>query len=703
MPPKHNRPKLTGEAQFLHHVFNGSAVQGDALKAARKILGESSKEDDKSSRWDLQAFLNHLDRLQKVIIRARDKGKKETADRLVKSLLDSIFSEEAGFITTKLSPRAKELELMRRNSQEVNIARHEQRAPIKISIDDISENDWSEYLDTIRSNQKSQISNWVNYLTESESIYPVWFKFYALRSILSLKNRLDYTEDEDGARTDQHFKKRDPDTLDSFPELNREALAKTFAVISRALASQQKYKNMPSQKNLSNNVGGAYLGHDELPTEKDKNQFDTSFSRTYAKFMDTLGGIQDEEKKNVEGYWLTYKSGDANKLTDSLQGFGTGWCIADLGTSENYLNKGNIHVYYSQMPKDNESRKVPRLCVRYNGDLIEEVRGIDSAQGVENIILPVLEEKLSTLDDNNDYWKTAKYQKYVTAILEKHKTKQELTVDELKALWGIGYTTDEQKGFGYSEEDSYGENDLVEQVMAIREGRNQRDDLLKIFNDEDINLREEYIKFEEILREILLVPMSMDDEILEDLLSKSGIPHSYIAERLLEIGDVETVFKNYKKFKNLDEKRVVDLFIKNDASFRVADLIDQFKNVSHSYIANRLLATSQSSWELVNYIKSFQGLDKTIAYRLVEIGEPQAVFNNWEVFEDVDQQEIINIMLKKDDLIVALAENIEEFEPRYHENVALILVQKYYLDLLKENIDKFKLSEATLDKLKPYL
>lgn len=662
MPPKPERPKLTGEAQMLHDVFNGSAIKGDALKAARKILGESSKEDDKSSRWDLQAFLNHLNRLQSVVTKAREKGKDATAKRLIKSLVDSICQEELG-----LDP---------------------------ISEDSTDSNDLPRYLE----NQKARITEWVYYLAEPDSVYPVWFKFYAVRSIITLRNNLSYTEDQDGNHTNHHYKKRENKTTTSYPELNREALAKTFAEISSSLLSQRKYASMPSHKDSNHIIKDIYKTSEKQPTEAAKKQFEVSFNRVYARFMDQLGGIQDKEKENIKGRWVLYQDGDSEKLTESLQGFNTGWCIADIGTSKDYLKNGKIHVYYSLIPDEPDSRLVPRLCIRYQRDVIKEIRGIEPAQGVENITLPILETRLIELGDKKGYLKTAQYQKYITSVINKTSLKQDLTIEELKALWCIGYTVDEQNGFGYSYEESGGKNELVNKVIFIRNNRNKHDDLKKIFEHENSRMQKIYVDFEDKLEEIEL----FSGEDIAMLLKEFDIPHSYIAYRILELGHINAVVDNFEKFDGVDQKTIVDLIINSDFADEIIKIKESLKEVSDNYIAKRLLDTGNEAI-ISEDTGSFKNLSVEIADRLFLVGEGTCVASNIESFVGINEKYVLSRLMDFDVYHEFVAININLFKNEYHNSIALQLIESGSADLVIENYDKFKdLDESTIKKLEEY-
>ena len=64
---------------------------------------------------------------------------------------------------------------------------------------------------------------------------------------------------------------------------------------------------------------------------------------------------------------------DAQKLFQSLDGKGTGWCTAGHSTAEIQIRSGDFYVYYTY-DANNEPAQ-PRIAIRMEGkDKIGEVR-----------------------------------------------------------------------------------------------------------------------------------------------------------------------------------------------------------------------------------------------------------------------------------------------------------------------------------------
>jgi hypothetical protein len=734
------RAVITGEAQFLHDTFNGKSIGGDALDAARRLLdGNVDAKSDKSDRHDIQGYLEHLDRLQAVITKSQKQGKSARADRLIQSFVDSVCSHDAGFITTELSERAKELELNRLNDYEKTDAKKQGREARSYSMDDVSDEKWQEFLNITQSNQRARISSWVRYLAEPESVYPTAFKFYAVRSLLTLKNRIGFDQPEGPANeegdllpaTGHHYKKRDAYTLDAFPELNREALAKTFADFSEAITRHKKYSTLTSHADKSKKLSEPPLGEriepDErqrIPTEDEATselkKTELNFAKLYAHNMDTIGGILDEERANMTGRWVTYTAGEERLLSDSLEGFNTGWCIADSGTSEAYLEDGTIDIFYSKITGAEDAREVPRLCIRRRGNSIAEVRGIDSAQAVEPIALDTLKTQLSQDPEGSKYLKKAEFQELAQSIIEKSKTGEVLTTEELKALWGIGYTEDQQIGFGYGNEraDVAGENAVATNLSEVRVSRVRHDDLMSIFADKG-ELAGDYALMEEQL---------LDQQFDVVAMLATRIPHKDIATRLFDAGRGSYVANNLDKFTGLDHQDIATRLIEAGQIGSIAYNLDKFNGLDHQDIATRLIEAGQIG-SVANNLDKFTGLDhQDIINRLLYARQPYLAMNNLDKFTGLDHQDIINRFIdagQGKDIVLCLnrhnyrdhraianrlieagegstvAKYIDKFFDRDHRAIANRLIEAGEGSTVAENLDKFTgLDFSTIDRIR---
>ena len=154
------------------------------------------------------------------------------------------------------------------------------------------------------------------------------------------------------------FAKRTKDTTAPYPELNREALALIYDKL------EEKYAGKTQEDEVLNTL---------LKSE--------NFGKLYTYFLEqSIGGEYDQ--KVIEGVWKDYEEGsDPELLSESLRGYGTGWCIAGRKTAEEYLEKGSVRVYYSN---DNEGEPlIPRIAVVEQYDRITEIRGVEEQQHTE--------------------------------------------------------------------------------------------------------------------------------------------------------------------------------------------------------------------------------------------------------------------------------------------------------------------------------
>ena len=77
----------------------------------------------------------------------------------------------------------------------------------------------------LRNNQKRSLSNWIDYLTDENSNYPLWAKYWAFQGMLKMGN---YDEGIEG------YQKRSKDTEAPFVDANPEIIAKANMKIKEA-------------------------------------------------------------------------------------------------------------------------------------------------------------------------------------------------------------------------------------------------------------------------------------------------------------------------------------------------------------------------------------------------------------------------------------------------------------------------------------
>ena len=179
-----------------------------------------------------------------------------------------------------------------------------------------------------------------------------------------------------------------------------------------------------------------------------------------------------ENREEIRGEWIKYeqgRDGDAEKLFQSLEGKGTGWCTAGHSTAQTQIESGDFYVYYTN--DSNGEPTQPRLAIRMDGDnRIGEVRGILPHQGVEPVMQEALDGKLSEFGGEADaYRKKSEDMRMLTALEKKRENDESFTKDDLILLYEINGTIE---GFGYQKDP---------RIAELRQGRNTEEDMLVIF------------------------------------------------------------------------------------------------------------------------------------------------------------------------------------------------------------------------------
>lgn len=283
--------------------------------------------------------------------------------------------------------------------------------------------------------QKASLDQWVDYLASPDATYPDWLKYWAIRNILSLSS---YDKDK------KVFPKRTANTTNTFPDLNREALA--YVLDSVAKKSQKQDINVITLER-------------EDKAEFEKLLQTENFAKLYAWAIEKVTPASAEALAVTDGKWIKYNQGaNATPLVQSLQKHGTGWCTAGESVAQSQLFRGDFYVYYSL---DNQSKPtVPRAAIRMEGNTIAEVRGIAENQNLDSFIAPVVQKKMHEFPDGKAYEKKAGDMKLLTVIENKTKADKPLSKEELIFLYEINSPIE---GFGYQTD------------PRIKEFRDQRD------------------------------------------------------------------------------------------------------------------------------------------------------------------------------------------------------------------------------------
>lgn len=361
----------------------------------------------------------YTDRLENIFLNPSTRVRERNLDLLRPKIYDALIIKKDNFPDSYF-------ELQKR------VAREQGHGDI-----DISSETREQMMDTAIEDQRHSLDAWIDYLSSNDAVYPAWFKYYVWTQVTKL-SQFDKERGE--------FKKRTDSTVAPFPDIYREPLAQIADLYERV-----KDNNRDSEARA---------------------EFDKKFPTLYAELIAKSLAASMENREVVEGKWVKYeqdKEGEAERLFQSLEGKGTGWCTAGRSTAETQIESGDFYVYYTNDKDGNPAQ--PRLAIRMEGtDRIGEVRGILPHQGVETLLQEVLDDKLQEFGQEADvYRKKSSDMKMLTALAEKHEQGILFTKDDLTFLYEINSTIE---GFGYQEDP---------RIAELRADRNAEEDLLTIF------------------------------------------------------------------------------------------------------------------------------------------------------------------------------------------------------------------------------
>ncbi len=293
--------------------------------------------------------------------------------------------------------------------------------------------------EVVIADQRSSLDTWVDYLASDDAPYPIWLKYWSVRSIVNMGP---YDKEK------HTFPKRSTGTTKPFPDLNREALSYVLDAVNKKYQGQR----------------ATFAALDEHgQQELDRLLQGENFSKLYGWAIDKVTPASEEQLAATNGSWVRYAQGaDHVPLFTSLQGHGTGWCTAGESTAQAQLQGGDFYVYYSLDATGNPT--VPRAAIRMEGDHIAEVRGVAPEQNLDAHIAPVVQSKLKEFPDGTAYEKRAHDMQLLTDIEHRATAGQSLTKDDLIFLYEIDGAID---GFGYGKDP---------RIEELRSTRNPRED-----------------------------------------------------------------------------------------------------------------------------------------------------------------------------------------------------------------------------------
>ena len=492
--------------KFLNKLYSD-------LHMNNEVMHTASKSDNKDEK--VKKYLNRLEKVENLALSSKHNGLE-----LLKELYYKKYVIKEEDIPNSYFELQKEIAL--------------ERGFGHIEID---ENMKKEMSKSLIEDQKKSLDIWLDYLINEDSIYPEWFKYYAFQGMLKLGSY---------DKTKESFNKRTTTTTNIFVELNREALSMTYDNIKSVLQNNE-------------------IDDNELNTLIENG----SFGKIYSYIIKKLEKSNKDINSN-DGIWIKYNQGDnPQKLVDSLQGRGTGWCTAGYETAKKQLDNGDFYVYYT---KDSTNEyKQPRIAIRMDGKAkIGEIRGIAEHQNLEADMEKVLKEKLNEFPDKDRYNKKQQDMEKLTKIYKEYKIR-ELSIDEMRFLYEVDNKID---GFGYMKDP---------RIKEILNERNIKKDLSLVFDcseDEISNKKEDILNGKKIIwfyddlslnkltsADGLILPQNISGNLnLSELTSANGlILPQYIGGDLnlnkLKNADALTLPKSIDGNLNLKELAIADSLI----------------------------------------------------------------------------------------------------------------------------------------------
>lgn len=313
--------------------------------------------------------------------------------------------------------------------------------------------------------QKKSLSQWLEYLSSTEvSIYPNWVKYWAFQGMSKLGSF-------DGIK--ESYQKRDKNTMAPFIDCNPEVVTKCMDTIMKLVK-----------------------GVDVTDDIEEKLSKMDSFKKIYTAFKNSYKKEITSDKNNLDGIWLEYTNTpeSINKMIESIEDKNTGWCIASHNRADAYAEHGNFYIYYTKDKNNNYT--VPRIVILKSGvDGIDQIRGIEPSENLEQCMLEPLEKKLNEPGFISEYAAKGSMERVMDLrelylIGKKTEKGEPLTEKETEDF----YT----KKFGFG----YGQDPIYEKIFKKR-------NYVEDYN----NLSREYYK--------------------KTLISKNILPDNYITDRNL--------------------------------------------------------------------------------------------------------------------------------------------------------------------------
>ncbi len=610
------------------HIKDPELQKSDEVSSA--VEKQERLEDEKVPNDPSPRIEAYMDRLENIFLNPNEDTRKRNIEMFRDKIYDSLLIKPENFPDSYF-------ELQKRIARE--------RGQV---AEEIPENIREQMINTAIEDQRASLDAWIDYLSSDDAVYPTWFKYYVWKNI----TRLSQFDKERG-----EFKKRTSSTVAPFPDIYREPLA-------QIADAYEKVKE--DNKNLKD--------------EEVQELFSKKFPTIYGELIQKTLEQQVESNEEIKGEWVKYEKGnmeDAEKLFQSLENKGTGWCTAGHSTAKTQIESGDFYVYYTA---DKDGAQQPRIAIRMQGNQIGEVRGILPHQNLEPIMQGVLEEKLKDFgSEAESYQKKSEDMKRLTLI--EQKDNESLSAEDLIFLYEI---KSKIKGFGYGDDP---------RIQEIRNKRDKNNDYLLI-SDYVLDNSEQFSK--EIIKR------AKDTKHLNELYGKhkQNEPFTIKDIRFLYALDqsIDSFGEGYKIVHEIKtgRKKEEDARILSERTNEIENKID------NSIPLNK--ADFEYLFEINQKIETFLGVSDY--YRIARLRQKSDIRNHLDVMFECEKEQIayspeqinentrvwlgkitIDILAKLPDTVTHIHQDMEKYDwESYHSYDQAFYRLKH---LFKDNLARF--------------
>ena len=324
---------------------------------------------------------------------------------------------------------------------------------------------------SIINSQIRSLEGWLDYLSSpSASMFPMWTKYWAFQGMIKLGSYDSFKDD---------YQKRDKNTLNPFIEPNPEIIGKCMEIIIK-LVKKEKI---------------------DTDIEEKLSKAD-SFKKIYLAVNRKYRSVLKKRSLATDGIWKKYINNnvDADILLHEIEYKNTGWCIANGTSIRSFLRDGDFYIYFT---KDEKGEYIiPRIAILTKGENdIDQIRGIDPGENLEDSMINIVETKLKTMkfltdEAVNNQMDIIKGLRELNIIGKKSLNKIKLTDEEFKHFYTKKY------GFGYSQDPKH---DRIINIRNIPEDYNST-------NDKEVKLAmiikgyvpDNFVKDKELMKEALI-------------------------------------------------------------------------------------------------------------------------------------------------------------------------------------------------------